>query len=238
MKKTIIALLALAGVATAANTQVWDFTTDVTTGAYLFDADTGLFKDNTAVEGTVLNETNGSNQIQTNISFTLNLTEAMTVETNTKLLEMDMAGDVGLALTTTGISTTWDGAINADRKSVSYETLLSDVGVFVGLGGDKYITLTMVQTYGSGIQLYSSTTKHIDDGGLRASGNTALTSVYVDSAYVAGVQFSPGWTDDAGFKSKNAAFASVAKEKLIPEPTTATLSLLALAGLVARRRRK
>ena len=34
------------------------------------------------------------------------------------------------------------------------------------------------------------------------------------------------------------AFESYIKTKTIPEPTTATLSLLALAGLAARRRRK
>ncbi len=237
MKKTLIALVALAGVAAAADTQLWGLSSDVTTGGYLFDASTGLFTDDTDIEGTLLNETDGAGRIQTNISFTLNLTDAMTITDTTTLLNMDMAGDVGLVLTSTGITTTWNGGTGS-RVSVGYADLAADTSSFFGNDGDKYITLTMVETYGSGVQLYSNTTKHLNDGGLKGSGNTALTSVYVNSAYVAGVQFSPGWTNEAGFMAKNAVLDAVAQTQLLPEPATATLSLLALAGLAARRRRR
>jgi hypothetical protein len=240
MKKTLIALVALSGAAMA-GTQVWDLSTSVTSGDYLYDATTGLFTDNAEVDGTVLNDVNGTKQIQTNICFTLNLTEAQKVTENTKLIKMDMGGDIGLCLTSTGLASTWGGTTSSSRGSVSYDTLLADSGVFTDKNGDKCITLTFVETYGSGVQVWSNTTKHINDGGLKASGNTSLSSIYVNAGYIEALQFAPGWEGDA-IVNTNAAFNTAVVEKLgavtIPEPTTATLSLLALCGLAARRRRK
>ncbi len=239
MKKTLIALVALSGVAMA-DTQVWDLSTSVTSGDYLYDAPTGKFTDNTEVEGTVLNETDGAGRIQTNICFTLNLTEAQKVTADTKLIDMDMGGDVGLCLTSTGLASTWGGTTSSSRGSVSYDTLFADSGVFTDKNGDKCITLTFVQTYGFGVQVWSNTTKHIDDT-IKASSNTRLSSIYVNANYIEALQFAPGWEGD-DIVNTNAAFNAAVVEKLgevtIPEPTTATLSLLALAGLAARRRRK
>ena len=234
MKKTFITLLALAGVASAATTQVWDLSQSVTSGAFLYDAATGLFTDNTDVEGTVLNGVDGSNKIQTNISFTLNLTKAMEVTSDTLLLNMDTAGDIGLALTTSGLSGAWQGSSWGD--AISYDTLLADSGVFADIEGNKYITLTFVETYGSGVQVWSNTTKHINYSGLKSSGNTSLTSIYVNSGYVEALQFETEWKGD-DIVNTNVAFNAEAMQ-VIPEPATATLSLLALAGLAARRRRK
>ena len=235
MKKTFITLLALAGVASAATTQVWDLSQSVTSGDFLYDASTGLFTDNSEVEGTVLNGVSGDNKIQTNISFTLNLTAAQTVTEQTKLLKMDMAGDIGLALTTTGLAGTW-GDSTGSRGAVTFETLLADSGVFADIKGNKYITLTFVETYGSGVQVWSNTTKLIDDGALKSSSNTSLTSIYINSSYVEALQFETEWKGD-NIVNTNVAFNAEAMQ-VIPEPATATLSLLALAGLAARRRRK
>ena len=238
MKKTLIALVALSGVAMA-ETQVWDLSTSVTSGDYLYDATTGLFTDNSEIDGTVLNDANGSNQIQTNISFTLNLTEAMNVTADALLLNMDMGGDIGLSLTADGLKGAWQGSSWGD--AVSYNTLLADSGVFTDKNGDKCITLTFVETYGSGVQVWSNTTKHIDYSGLKSSGNTSLASVYANGNYIEALQFAPGWQGD-DIVNTNAAFNAAVVEQLgapvIPEPTTATLSLLALAGLAARRRRR
>ena len=225
----------------AADTRVFDLSTSVTDSgsAYLYDASTGAFTDNAAIEGTVLNETNGSNQIQTNISFVLNLTEAMKVSSNTTLLLMDMnGGDVGLCLTTTGVASTWNGNTSSSRKSVTYTTLLQDSSVFTDADGNQCITLTMAQTYGSGVQLYSNNAQLFSDTGLKSQSNTELTSVTLGTAYVEAVQFAPGWlTSEAAWKTKNKTFDTAARAVLTPEPTTATLSLLALVGLAARRRR-
>ncbi|MGN0868150.1 MAG: PEP-CTERM sorting domain-containing protein [Akkermansia sp.] len=246
MKTISATFLAFAGMAWAANTQVFDLTTSVTSSdspssPYFYDSTNGRFTDNTSISGTVLNETNNANQIQTNISFVLNLTEAMKVTSTTTLLLMDMnAGDVGLCLTTTGVASTWEGKTSASRKSVTYTSLLQDKSVFTDTHGNQCITLTMVQTYASGIQLYSNNSQLFNDAGLRASGNTALTSVTLGTAYVEAVQFSPGWlTSEAAWKTKNKTFDTAARLRLeaVPEPATATLSLLALVVLAARRRR-
>ncbi len=237
MKKTIVALMALAGVAMA-DTQVWDLSTSVTSGDYLYDATTGLFTDNAEVEGTVLNEADGSGKIQTNISFTLNLTQAMDkVTEDTLILNMDMAGDIGLCVTTTGLRGTWNGAAWGDV--VAYDALLADSGVFTTADGDKCLTLTFVETYGSGVQVWSSTTKLLNADGLKSASNTGVASIYANADYIKALQFAPGWEGD-NIVDTNKAFDVVAVEKLgaISEPTTATLSLLALAGLAARRRRK
>jgi hypothetical protein len=91
--------------------------------------------------------------------------------------------------------------------------------------------------------VWSNTEKLIDDAALKASGNTSLTSIYVNADYIGCLQFTPEWKGD-DIVNTNAAFDATVKEMLaaatpsVPEPTTATLSLLALAGLAARRRRK
>lgn len=245
MKSIAVTSLLLAGMGWAADTRVFDLSTGVTdsASAYQYDASTGAFTDNEAIAGTVLNDLSNASQIQTNISFVLNLTEAMKVSSSTTLLRMDMnGGDVGLCLTTTGVASTWNGATSGSRKSVSYDTLLQDTSVFTDADGNQCITLTMAQTYGSGVQLYSNNAQLFSDTGLKGSTNTTLYSVTLGTDYVEAVQFSPGWlglgdTYNAAWQAKNQAFDTAARTVLMPEPTTATLSLLALVGLAARRRR-
>lgn len=241
MKKTLVAILACGSAAFAVtNTQIFDLTTSVTASdsPYFYNATTGTFTDNPDITGTVLNETNGNGQIQTNISFVLNLTEAQQVTSPTTILTMDMVGDIGLVLTDSGISTSWNGDTSG-RSSIDYTTLtLADSGAFVAIDGNTYITLTMVQTYGSGVQLYSNTTKFFSDGGLKGSDNKTLNAITINSDYLASIQFAPEWlTTEAKWKEKNQAFDTAARPHITPEPATATLSLLALAGLAARRRR-
>ena len=240
MKKTFFTLLALAGAASAATTQVWDLSQSVTSGDFLYDAEAGLFTDNADVDGTVLNGADGASHIQTNITFTLNLTKAQTVTADTKLLDMDMGGDVGLAITSTGLAGTWNGGTGS-RGAVTFETLLADSGVMVDAAGDKFITLTFVQTYGSGVQVWSNTTKLINDTGLKSSSNTSLSSIYANSGYIEALQFDTTWHGDSIVNTNvafNEAVASNLNLQYVPEPATATLSLLALCGLAARRRRK
>lgn len=241
MKRIAVTSLLLAGMGWAADTRVFDLSTSVEdpASAYHYDASTGAFTDNEAIAGTVLNDLSNASQIQTNISFVLNLTEAMKVSSSTTLLRMDMnGGDVGLCLTTTGVASTWNSSTSASRKSVSYATLLQDTSVFTDADGNQCITLTMAQTYGSGVQLYSNNAQLFSDTGLKGSTNTTLYSVTLGTDYVEAVQFSPGWlSSQDAWLEKNQAFDTAARAVLMPEPTTATLSLLALVGLAARRRR-
>lgn len=201
------------GSASAADTPVWDLSTSVTTGDYLYDAATGIFTDNTEVNGTVLNDKNGSNQIQANICFTLNLTQAKALTEETAILNMDMGGDIGLTITDTGLSTTWNGN-SAGRGTVTWEALEASTGYnsFLNSAGDTCITLTFVQTYGSGVQVWDNTTAIINEGGLRGSGNTGLDGIYVNNSYILAVQFSPGWKGETIINT-NSAFAEASKEK-------------------------
>jgi len=69
--------------------------------------------------------------------------------------------------------------------------------------------------------------------GYKTSANytdVAVSSTYVDEAYV--------YVDQSFTKETLAAANHDVLRALVPEPTTATLTLLALAGLVVRRRRK
>lgn len=241
MKKSLTVLLAASGISCAVDTQLFDLTQSIsaTESPFFYNASTGKFTENSAIEGDVLSEKNGSNQVQTNISFTLNLTAIQNLTEQVSLINMDMANDVGLALTSTGLTTTWNGSADS-RQSVTYTNLSSDAGVFTADDGNTYITLTMVQTYGSGVQVYSNNAKWINDTGLKGNTNTQLVDVTINSDYMASIQFSPGWLTggDSAWEAKNLAFDTAARPKIVPEPATATLSLLALAGLCARRRRK
>ena len=247
MKTISATFLAFAGMAWAVDTQVFDLTTSVTASdsAYFYNASTGVFTDNGDIEGTVLSYTNNPGRVQANISFVLNLTAAKQLSSSTTLLKMDMqgttaakGGDVGLCLTTTGVASTWNGDTSASRKSVTYTTLQQDSSVFTDADGNQCITLTMVQ-YASGVYLYSSSEKLWEDSGLKSDDNTVLNSITVNTSYVEAVQFSTVWPTNGDATSLNKTFDTAARLRLeaVPEPATATLSLLALVGLAARRRR-
>lgn len=64
-----------------------------------------------------------------------------------------------------------------------------------------------------------------------ARNNTNITGIYFKNDYVTNVMAYEGIASSTQVES-------IARAIVVPEPTTATLSLLALAGLAARRRRK
>ncbi|MGN0865445.1 MAG: hypothetical protein ACI4P8_04800 [Akkermansia sp.] len=246
MKTISATFLAFAGMAWAVETQVFDLTTSVgaSDSPYFYNATTGCFTDNKSIPGTVLSYANNLDKIQTNISFVLNLTAAqqLTSSTTLTLLKIDMAGDtkaggdVGLSLTSSGVSGAWNEATSG-RESVAYKDLLKEASsVFRDAYGNQCITLTMVQ-YASGAKLYSSSEMLWEDSKLRSDDNTVFNSITVNTSYVEAVQFSTTWPTNGDAKPLNKTFDTAARAKLMPEPTTATLSLLALVGLAARRRR-
>ncbi len=86
-------------------------------------------------------------------------------------------------------------------------------------GGNAYLNL--FNDEGTGI---------LTRKGLGSKNNNAVTSIVVDTDFITAASIEPTRALNAeGMKAAAAA---------IPEPATATLSLLALAGLAARRRRK
>ena len=92
------------------------------------------------------------------------------------------------------------------------------------VGSNFSICLTMKKSDGSLLE-YTGTTSGYSFGNTTDINSVSFNSSVVNSAY-----YFDSIATTANAKSLNAA--------LVPEPTTATLSLLALAGLAARRRRK
>lgn len=112
------------------------------------------------------------------------------------------------AVFTYDMSTNEDGTAKADT-ALTIGTMTFTFDEAIKLTGDEVLTLSMSGT-----------------GNNEKLGFTVLKDK--GTVYDAGVQdFTGGWTPVIRISGQ-----------LVPEPTTATLSLLALAGLAARRRRK
>lgn len=229
--------MALAGLASA-DTQFLDLSKDTTSGTLKYDAATGNITTSTAAD--FYQVSNG--KAETNVIITFNLTEAAKVTTNTKIIELDYNGDrnVSLLATKDGLVGGWNGGAYGDN-TVSWETLLSDSTVFTDYNGEKHITLMVSQWNNQNITFLVNTGKSqiITTSGLGSSSISSMEALYVNSNFVDAVNVTPAWkTDNATRQSATAAFNTTVKNKIVPEPTTATLSLLALAGLAARRRRR
>ncbi len=201
MKKTIIALMALAGVASA--TTVWEDTTLPKGGnlyAGAFDFQFVITEDST-VSGDydillAYYQVNGN-------SFNVNAFEL----SNAGVLTLNRGGSVSLT----------DGVLTSESTMDS-----SDRSKFVDAEGDDYVLSTP--------GLYS-----VDY--LGGENGSAAANLYLDGVKVAG--FTGGNHNMNGVQQGGEDLTfKVNSAYVVPEPTTATLSLLALAGLAARRRRK
>lgn len=158
-------------------------------------------------------------------------------------LELDsvkpiMRGDglyVGTSLAVSGIS-----------KKTDLQTTTNNVGPFQWSVGTMYrvrLTYTATLSYSAedakitftavgsnGITAFNySVNKHIEEGTILTDLSTGLTQEVVDYFNSEGGDY---WSIPTG------AFTGTVVEESVPEPATATLSLLALAGLAARRRRR
>lgn len=260
MKKTIITLLALAGVASAATTTITDLTLTSTSGnvTYTAPSTTGGVG---SFSGEGIWAIGGGNRAHAALTFTLNLTDLSALTTQTTLVTVDTIADIGLIWgqynDTWGIMGKWQNGTwpNSGGAFVSYDTLKKDAWSVADNATDIFITLTMTvaNTAGNqgGEQLYaagSNTSYFTDAKGLGSSSNTSITAITFDTSVVENAAVTSGWVDGntasgLGSNLEN-TFANAHGGKIaavspaIPEPTTATLSLLALAGLAARRRRK
>lgn len=255
MKKTLITLLALAGVAAAATTTVTDLTTSVTSGDVTYTAPTTTGGEG-AFSGSGIWEVGGGSRAHGALTFTLNLTELAKLTTQTTLVTVDTTADIGLIWGQYngewGIAGNWQGGLWAkDGASfVSYDTLLADAWSVADNATDGFITLTMTvaDTAGDqgGMQLYKagSNASYYTTNGLGSSNNKTIDAFKFDTSLIENVAVTSGWVDGgtaSGLGTNlETTFTSAhgGKVALVPEPTTATLSLLALAGLAARRRRK
>ncbi len=154
-------------------------------------------------------------------------------------------GTMGLKLNSDGtIETTWNasGRGNTHKTSLfsvssdrSTATLASNISASLidGSSADSLGSIVLSYTVGNGTigtKVYTGDgSTLITDDGLRSSNHMELASVDLNSAFIDDFAITSDALEPVEIKTIS---------KLVPEPATATLSLLALAGLAARRRRK
>ncbi|MBQ8516545.1 MAG: PEP-CTERM sorting domain-containing protein [Akkermansia sp.] len=204
MKKTIIALLALAGMASA--TTVWE-DTNLAKGGDLYAApfDFHFVISNSTVSGDydillAYYQTSGDKGYNVN-AFELSSAGILTLNRGKNLTFTDGA------LTSDSVLTSQDSSTFVDAGGAAYVVTLPGVYKVDYLGGAN--GAAAADLYLDGVKVASFTDGNHNMNGSEGGGNELTFKV--NSAYVV---------------------------SSVPEPTTATLSLLALAGLAARRRRK
>ena len=252
MKKTIIALLAMAGAAaaytdTAASTSLSVSGTDYASDYRLImngrDAnDKTIEITATGVTTIAAIDGNGLDQIDSvtfNVDNVLKITDYVKLSTksgNTTILNLGNTGSIVLS--------------NADAAfpSNAVTALTLNAGLLSGTTERTLITCDYLKV--SSITLNITTPSDYNDGGLVYKYNgsyysnvTMNASGYCTIADVAkAIELEDGKVytvaDIRGTSGASIKGLSLLATAPIPEPTTATLSLLALAGLAARRRRK
>ena len=247
MKKTIIALFALAGVAAADGTLLW--TLDTTGGEYDITTTSSYTgqplrtnwssTDFTTMPGYVYS--NGDKKIALEpTDMGIKMADSFTM-----MMDCKLTGDVYDKnasqhwLMAVGESGNWDlgVAYDSDEKAVTIATDKSDY-TFTGIStyGEyeltdiKSITLTMEGALGEA----GAVTVYVN-GVKAAVGTMAAANRHTNTTIKAATMLN-------GVAEHKGVMGGVTGAKfyagVVPEPTTATLSLLALAGLAARRRRK
>ena len=259
MKKTIIALMALSGVALGEYS--WDASKDY---SYTWD----FSQENTqngktgVLGGTVTNTftTESITEIGTAIKKGSEAGQYWEVDTNSFLYDAITAATTTAATLTLKVDYYWTGAQWGENI---LHVGCNDSGIAYGLS-NGYISMTTGTAVDSSFSAVKTDLRLTENawntitftlsnnqwtatlGGVTSDAKT-LGAVSWDASaaernkYSIGIK-APGWNsgatglNDSGCKIANMSIAYTAAP--IPEPTTATLSLLALAGLAARRRRK
>ena len=238
MKKTIIALLALAGVATATETDTTPITLQVTfdkcNQAVVSDVELSL---DSVMTGSL------ESIVQTGTTTSVTLQTAGAAGSDKSVLTPN---------TNVGSGTPWTATFNfadVNKALTSLDSITLDVVLFSSTGeyqssqatwsGDISFTATIMDsTTASQLGTFAYT---LTPG--QGKGSTpfeiTLTGASVDLTNVSAFDMELKLTETL----QSGTFAGLASmgftgTPAIPEPTTATLSLLALAGLAARRRRK
>ncbi len=218
MKKTLIALMALAGVASAdfTGTEMNSWLTDVLADRKGSKYTLTFTLSDTFGDGTA------ANLFQLSSDWYIREQVGRYVGMSTSGSSVD--GDYASRLNSADKRADWDASTIIDTDVAGAENTADYSGWFYeGADGNAL--------KGATITIFS------------ADGNTTITFEAADQTivlqrdkfYVPGNNFKFGLPDSVVFESASIAYDHATYS--IPEPATATLSLLALAGLCARRRR-
>lgn len=148
--------------------------------------------------------------------------------------ESEIFGSIGLMLTTDGLKFSWQGS----AWSPQYVTLDSLQNLSYTVEGSDYVTLTLVAAaQAKGTKLLDAEGEGVvcnnglsfTYGGLTSSKN--YQTVLVNTKYITGMGITPGVATPE-------EIVAATKSLAVPEPATASLSLLGLVALMARRRRR
>ena len=235
MKKSIITLMALAGMAAAGEIQSWDLM--FTDGNQSI---TGSNRDLWAEDGLVLS------------SYMFDFTvDSYTSTGNSVTTVLTYRGDMGTTGERQGMSfLTWGGTNVGIGNGSTHYNIDENKATFAA---DDVFRFAFNAENKTGY-LYNVTQDKMCVADMSADITAENISKYYFTSGVKGVQATIGssvvWTNSGGgqftmgdlydlssLASNAAQFENFVKTKPIPEPATATLSLLALAGLAARRRR-
>ncbi len=226
MKKTLIALVAMAGISMGAEGLVTDASELTWTALTLTTpANNQLTGSNSAIDWS---EETGNLTKSWALSFTLDPSRA-----ENAYLFGTVKGSSGADGYTLSITSAGAIALNQNKSN----NVLT-VGSYTADDSAVAITLQFV--------------KYVDEAGADLSGEFTLTVGDASATYVVenfdNTVFNKGvnnnvWTNGGAEKLYNISLATagcvtIASSPVVPEPATATLSLLALCGLAARRRRK
>ena len=243
MKKTLIALMALAGMAVGAEPEIGSLVLTNTTANDVISTAVGTASTDWVEEvitlsgnATVSILTNGTNTYtptsltgyaigDTNVgnggSYVYSVTFALTEEATSLTLSDISAGFVIQSA---------NGNAQTNNRWATYNWQLTS-GI-----GENVTTLVNYATNDSWSQASGSTgtlTMNLGESGVTLNAG----ETYTLNLKITGVNNAENVVDtNGGFVHIGTITANVTQ--IVPEPTTATLSLLALAGLAARRRRK
>ncbi len=249
MKKTLIALMALASVAVAADTDVtYTIQNSITKRNSKFNAK-GFIWDLDAVGNTALTLT--SSPAGESLSPYIEL-ESVTLTTGGT--QGDAVGAFSIVITDTAFNIVgWSTTVSTADKTNTWNFVAGENKPVVLDSSKEYLFLADTATsFTLGAKLNAVITEmRLGTDGVTEYGDNKLDFDSSDSGLYNGFQFIKVTSADGqytGYETSNVlngtdVFAKFAPTitivaKSIPEPTTATLSLLALAGLAARRRRK
>ena len=250
MKKTLITMMLMGGIAVGAGTQTSLDTGNttstkslvITSAITLTNLDTIV--DNTGTNITLLSIKSGSGD-----SWGIGVG---TWNSNQILVATTAKG--GEAITDSNKEAfTWYGAdgttIDAPQLNNTFDNLENAVGAAITLGYQTWRvsddSTTTADVTGTAVvfsvRYADGSTKSIyGHKSNYANGGTHVPTMYYDSSLLDTptiTESSSRWTSSSLIAANEFVLPAVSVTPSVPEPTTATLSLLALAGLCARRRR-